>query len=223
MLIKEIHLTEGMYHKDVIFQEGINHIYSHHNSCGKTTLLRLILHGLGFTVPDLNELTLDKCQVKLIIVSGNNVYNTSRNGRYLVVEKNNSESQTYILPRQSNDVLREILQINNNSLIECVLGSMYIDQDRGWSLLNRGKVLGKNSFDIDRFISSFSDDNLISLVEKRSALFNEQKRYKTLISLFDRQRTLENYSTERIDLSVLEALQIDLSTEKVNLSYLKKE
>ena len=212
-----------MYHKDVIFQEGINHIYSHHNSCGKTTLLRLILHGLGFTVPDLNELTLDKCQVKLIIVSGNNVYNTSRNGRYLVVEKNNSESQTYILPRQSNDVLREILQINNNSLIECVLGSMYIDQDRGWSLLNRGKVLGKNSFDIDRFISSFSDDNLISLVEKRSALFNEQKRYKTLISLFDRQRTLENYSTERIDLSVLEALQIDLSTEKVNLSYLKKE
>ena len=223
MLIKEIHLTEGMYHKDVIFQEGINHIYSHHNSCGKTTLLRLILHGLGFTVPDLNELTLDKCQVKLIIVSGNNVYNTSRNGRYLVVEKNNSESQTYILPRQSNDVLREILQINNNSLIECVLGSMYIDQDRGWSLLNRGKVLGKNSFDIDRFISSFSDDNLISLVEKRSALFNEQKRYKTLISLFDRQRTLENYSTERIDLSVLEALQIDLITEKVNLSYLKKE
>lgn len=223
MLIKEIHLTEGMYHKDVIFQEGINHIYSHHNSCGKTTLLRLILHGLGFTVPNLNELTLDKCQVKLIIVSGSNVYNTSRNGRYLVVEKNNSESQTYILPRQSKDVLREILQINNDSLIECVLGSMYIDQDRGWSLLNRGKVLGKNSFDIDRFISSFSDDNLISLVEKRSALFNEQKRYKTLISLFDRQRTLENYSTERIDLSVLEALQVDLSTEKVNLSYLKKE
>ena len=44
-----------------------------------------------------------------------------------------------------------------------------------------------------------------------------------MISLFDRQRTLENYSTERIDLSVLEALQIDLSTEKVNLSYLKKE
>ena len=127
------------------------------------------------------------------------------------------------MPRDSNEVLKELFQINNNQLIECVLGSMYIDQDRGWSLLNRGKVLGRNSFDIDKFISSFSNDQFYSLVEKRNALSNECKKYKKLINLFDRQRTLNNYSIERIDLSVLESLQVSLTTEKANLSYLKKE
>ncbi|QHK17995.1 hypothetical protein JS82_07700 [Methanomassiliicoccaceae archaeon DOK] len=222
MLIKEIHLIEGSFEKHIVFDNGINHIFSGNNSCGKTTLIRFILHGLGFAIPDLNQLSMDQCHVKMIIESGTHTIHTSRKDQYITV-KHESESKSYRLPRQSNEVLQELFQTDNAGLLECILGAMYIDQDKGWSLLNRGKVIGKNIFDIDKFLSSFTNGDVYALVDKRNALSNELKRYKKLISLFDRQRTLENYSTDGVDLRTLESLQIQLSSEKSIMSTLKKE
>ena len=43
-------------------------IHSNNNSVGKTTLVRLILYGMGYAIPSTRGLNFDKLNVKLTLI-----------------------------------------------------------------------------------------------------------------------------------------------------------
>lgn len=223
MWIKSIHLTEDEMQKTIDFNPGMNIIHSEVNSCGKTTLIRCILYGLGFSIPDLNGFRMDRCHVSMIIVQDDVEVNVCRSGKTVVVNVDSGHSYTYILPGQSGDLFGRIFGITDATLIENILGAMYIDQDKGWSLLNRGKVIGQNKFNIENFISCFYPEELEKLVRQRDALSVELKRQKQLLSLFDKQKKIDDYHADDPDLRVLESLQIKLTEIRMEKNRLKNE
>ena len=51
MIFKSITIKEGIYERKIEFTDEVNLVYSEQNSRGKTTLLRLMLYGLGYDIP----------------------------------------------------------------------------------------------------------------------------------------------------------------------------
>ena len=67
MIIRSIHLQEGAFEKDICFDDGVNLVHSARNSRGKTTLMRFILYGLGYSIPGTKKIRFPRCHVKLTI------------------------------------------------------------------------------------------------------------------------------------------------------------
>ena len=65
MIFKSISIKEGIYERKIEFTDEVNLIYSEQNSRGKTTLLRLMLYGLGYDIPSTRKLKFDKCYIEL--------------------------------------------------------------------------------------------------------------------------------------------------------------
>ena len=51
-----IYIKEGIYQKKIDFKDGVNLIFSKKNSRGKTTLLRILLYGLGYSIPNTKKM-----------------------------------------------------------------------------------------------------------------------------------------------------------------------
>lgn len=43
---------------------------------------------------------------------------------------------------------------------------MYVDQDKGWTLLNRGTVIGKIKFSIEELLAGLNGIDIDDLIEK---------------------------------------------------------
>lgn len=218
MRILKISIQHEKKCKAIEFSSDSTLIFSVFNSCGKTTLLRFILHSLGFTIPSLSGLKMEECSVVATIQKDDGLLiHLFRKGKdYKIVEGN--QETFYRLPRQLNEVLSSIFGIDMSKLSQFVLGSMYIDQDRGWTLLNRGSVIGRNKFQIDAFMSMFCGNDAISTLEKRDALESERNRYRELVHLFDRQKTLDNVSRNDVDTTVVESLQGEIDILNIRLN-----
>lgn len=83
-----------------------------------------------------------------------------------------------------------MFKIDNPVVIENLLGAMYIDQDKGWSLLNRGKTIGTNMFNVESFLSGLCSKDYKEIENKINIVESKIQRYKTLldISEFKRQQ-----------------------------------
>jgi len=68
------------------FGEAVNVIFSKKNSVGKTTLLRLIMHSLGYSVPSTRGICFSDYETVLTIAdSNNNNFVLTRNKDYIDV------------------------------------------------------------------------------------------------------------------------------------------
>ena len=222
MWIKHICIEEPPNKKEFTFHPGINLIHSHNNSYGKTTLLRFILYGLGFTIPNLEKLHMEQCFVTITVIHGDRTIIINRHESDISVEEFN-EKTYYRTPRELMAARSKIFNSDNKQLLESILGAMYIDQERGWTLLNRGKVIGSNEFQIESFLNSIAKDDVESLIIEKNKLSRELERYKQLLTLSDRQRTIDDFDKKRINLSEIESVQTSLDSLNIQLKSLKKE
>jgi hypothetical protein len=55
---------------------------------------------------------------------------------------------------------------------------IYIDQDKGWTLLNRGKCIGNNRFDVNDFIASLSGIDVERINLEIKNIDTEIKKYQ---------------------------------------------
>lgn len=66
-----------------------------------------------------------------------------------------------------------LLNIQSLYLTSAILGCYYIDQEKGWTLLNRGSVIGRINFNIEKFLLSIEKgnefDDLIFQIENLEA------------------------------------------------------
>ncbi|MCW6677702.1 hypothetical protein NH286_00855 [Anaerococcus sp. NML200574] len=197
MIIKEIIIKEGIFQRKFIFDDRNNLIYSNHNSCGKTTLLRCILYGFGYKIPPTKNFKFSKCETELLLSETN--YGKIKLFRYnedSITLEYDSKSEVYVLPEQHIDVLKIIFDTENIQLLNNILGAHYFDQEKGWTLLNRGVVIGSIRFNIEELVRGLNDVDCSKLIEEQKKLKNKIEKYKQIDKIIEYKNNVEqqNYS-----------------------------
>ncbi len=198
MIIKKFELNNFIdKEKTITFINDYNIVYSEKNSTGKTTFLRSLLYSLGFSIPNTQKVKFSNYQFLLEIEVNGNIKNIVRNKSFIKV--NNVE---FVLPAETNSVLSEIFEIDNIELLKNLLGCFYIDQEKGWTLLNRGVVIGDIRFYIEDFLRGLNDKNNIKEKLELAKVNSEINKYKQMwdiseyqkqLNIADNQLTYETY------------------------------
>ena len=195
MVINYLEIINGFENKIFNFKNGFNQIYSLENSKGKTTLLRILLHSMGYQVPaTVGFKSFDKITTKLSITNNNQKIIVERYGPnvQLIVGE---QKFNYILPIQENELHSMIYGINDALILDNILATFYIDQDKGWTLLNRGKIVGNNRFNIEDFITGLSEKDVSQITLEIEKIEAELKKYRFLLETAEYKKELEHNDT----------------------------
>lgn len=231
MIIKSIHIKEGLFSRKVDFSEGANLVHSRQNSKGKTTLLRFLLYSLGYSIPNTKNIKFERCEVQTVIISERiGEITLLRTENAYIVMVTNTGRTTFVLPEQQNELHSIIFGTDNADILGNLLGVFYVDQEKGWTLLNRGVVIGSIHFKIEELIRGLSGRNCTSLIQQESMLSRELSKYKQMFSVAQYQETIETeegslaveHYDEKID-SELEQLQIRQKALKRELRRIDRE
>lgn len=220
MIISNLEITEGIFHKKVEFTEDVNLIFSTNNSVGKTTLIRFLLYALGYHIPSTKGINFEKCTCKIKIQTDNNEYLIIRGVNYLDVNTRDGKT-TYILPNEHNQFISNVIGTNNQDLLNNLLGVIYIDQEKGWTLLNRGVVIGKIRFNIEQFVRGLSEKDCTELFNRLESVDVELKKYKQMFNLSEYQKGVSHLQGNIYHESLEENIKkeiLGLQLEKGNLT-----
>jgi hypothetical protein len=199
-------INHGMFHEKFSFSKGFNIVYSKKNGVGKTTLLRLLMYSLGYQIPSIRGINFDKCECDLEIVNEkNHICHIQREQRIIVLVQNN-EIKNYSLPDDLHEIHMQIFGITNNEILDNLLGAYYIDQEKGWTLLNRGKVIGKIPFNIEKLIRGLSERSCEDLELELSKIKRELQKYRYMFDVAQYQADINARG---------ENIAFDTSTEEI--------
>lgn len=184
MIIKELILKEGMETNIDLFSEKRNIIYSSTNTKGKSTYLRLMFYALGYPIPNMKGVNYNDISTEITFSEKDNEYIVNREGDllYLNVDDN---TMTFTLPSEHLAFLSYIFGYENIKILKNLLGFMYVDQDKGWSLLNRGTVIGKIKFSIEELLSGLNDVDIDNLLEQKSKLQLDKDKYMAMLNIHE--------------------------------------
>lgn len=177
-------------------------IYSSRNSKGKTTLLRFILYGMGYAIPATKrigdfanyrvELQLKDCSIIRIV----------RKGRFCEVFYNNGDCEKYVLPECQYALQNHLFSLDSDIILANLLAVFYIDQEKGWTMLNRGKIIGNIRFKVEDFVGAIAEHKAEQLRYSLECIKLEIKKHKNMLLVADLQTPLGGDSFEQIDNSV---------------------
>ncbi len=184
MIIQSIRIKEGFAERTFDFTGSVNLIFSKENSKGKTTLLRFILYSLGYNIPNTRKIRFDRCEVVTTIhVDNVGKMVLSRYSNYFIEATVADEKKTYILPDQLHDLHKVIFGTDNTDVLNNILGAIYADQEKGWTLLNRGTAIGSIRFNIEELIRGLSGCDCSDLIRKETQLSKELSKYRQMASV----------------------------------------
>ena len=184
MKIRSIRIKEGLAERVVNFSDRVNLIHSKENSKGKTTLMRFLLYSLGYNIPNTKKIKFERCEVESHIsteFSGELVL--ARYSLDHIIVNKDGENKTYVLPAQLHEVHELIFGTNNRSVLNNLLGAFYVDQEKGWTLLNRGVVIGSNRFNIEELIRGLANCDCSELIRQEAQLSRELSKYRQMFSV----------------------------------------
>ncbi|MBD5526172.1 MAG: hypothetical protein HDR04_17490 [Lachnospiraceae bacterium] len=186
MKLKNFEVREIGFGEDVLislFIEDRHIFYSEKNSKGKTTLVRFLIFSLGFSIPSTKKVDMKKYVTYLTLESDDNreLYLIRKNDEFKISYED-GVSLNYDLgtKMEQYNALSMVFQCNNLNLLENILPIFYIDQDKGWRLVNRGAVIGDNSFNIENFILALDDNVEEDIAAEIKVLKNEVERYEAI-------------------------------------------
>lgn len=183
MKIRSINIKNQDLERHIEFDEKINLIYSKDNSKGKTTLLRVLLFGLGYNIPATDGMkTFDNLDIELELSNNDKEFKLVRHGDIIELQFQD-EKLNYLLPEQITELHSFIFEIDDEIILNNLLATFYIDQEKGWTLLNRGIIIGKNRFNVDDFISALSDKEVSDINNEIKSIADELRKYKSLKSI----------------------------------------
>ena len=155
MIIKELKLYEG-YEKNLdTFSQKRNLIYSEENTKGKSTYLRLLFYALGYPIPSTKGINFSNIDTEIILVEKGQRYTVKRDKNLLTLLYDDSKVN-FTLPSEHVSFLSHIFKYDNVKVLNNLLGFIYVDQDKGWTLLNRGVVIGKIRFSIEELLAGLN-------------------------------------------------------------------
>ncbi len=167
------------------FASKFNLIYSKKNSQGKTTLLRFILFALGYNVPATEGIgNFDKYSFEMGITKNSKDLKLYRKAAKFIIEEGKNTTE-FTLPEQQFDMQGILFDVEDFLILENLLAIFYIDQEKGWTMLNRGKIIGNNRFNIEDYISGLSGKDLSELHLKIEKVKEEIKKYNYLLKIVE--------------------------------------
>lgn len=224
MIFKSIYLKEGFFERKITFSESVNLIHSVENSCGKTTLLRFMLYALGYNIPNTRKIKFGRCEVELVIecetVGSISLQRYSGIAIEVIIE---NRKRTFVLPEQQNDLHKIIFGTGNVDILENLLGAFYVDQEKGWTLLNRGVVIGSIHFKIEELIRGLAGCDCSGLIRKEAQLSSEMAKYKQMFSVAQYRKTLDEEAGELVTDSYEEESDIAVNQFLLRKARLKSE
>lgn len=185
MIIQYIKLKEGAVESMDYFHVGLNLLTSRgRNSVGKSTYCRLLFYALGYAVPSTEDIKFEKLYTEIGVVAGGEEYRIKRIKNELRIENNDSSfKKRYTLPNDHTAFLTFVFGVDNPEIAKNMLGLMYIDQEKGWTLLNRGKVIGNIRFSIDELMAALEGVDCEELFVKRNSLLEAIDKYESLVKM----------------------------------------
>ena len=208
--------------KEVDFASKVNIIYSDRNSTGKTTLLRAILHTLGFPVPNTELIRFEDYEFKLELTHNGTHLLVIRKGNLLIIN-----GQEFDLPVDQRAAHSFLFGISNAEILSNLLGTIYFDQEKGWTLLNRGTIIGINRFNVESFFRGLKEDESdesYQMVEKISALNKKIAQYKLILNVAEYQATLNQDIKHNLDFQTYQqGLDSALVEKRIQLQNVEEE
>lgn len=182
MKIQSLKLFDGMYYGEYKFSD-VTVLFSEHNHVGKTTLLRCILYALGYPIPSTRRISFERMNFELrgTVTSGLE-FELKRHQATIVLKKEGEECR-YSLPYDHSMLLNELFEIKDLYVVDNVLGAFYIDQEKGWTLLNRGKVVGNIRFNIEDFLRGLTGRPCVEEKNELDAVQRELRKYKQMLEV----------------------------------------
>lgn len=223
MIFHSLKIIEGMFERNIDFSEKSNLIYSKKNSTGKTTLIRFLLYSLGYAIPSTKNIRFEKCITEVCLSCPLGKIVILRNGEYIEICYDNNARENFVLPTDQTILHSKIFATENNDLLNNILGVFYVDQEKGWTLLNRGIVIGKIRFNIEQLVRGLSDRNCDELSKELRSVEQQLFKYKQMFRVAEYQQKLKEsdnniiYETKNEEderaLEILKSEIISLETE----------
>ena len=182
MFIKELKLQEGIFSSSDTF-EKTTLIYSQKNTKGKSTYLRLMFYSLGYQIPSMKGVEYSNIYTELVLNERGEDFYINRAVNTISVKTKDSDEIIYSLPYEHNAFLAYIFDNNKIKVLNNIIGIMYVDQEKGWSLLNRGTVIGRNKFNIEELIAGLAGIDCDELLEKKRILKDNEKKYQAMLDI----------------------------------------
>ncbi len=227
MIIKSIHLKEGLFERNITFSDSANLVFSERNTRGKTTLLRSLLYGLGYSIPNTRRLKFDRCEITLTIEAdaAGSVTLFRNNTAFIEAQyKRTGEKITYVLPEQQQELHSKLWGIENTDILNNLLGAFYVDQEKGWTLINRGVVIGSIHFNIEELIRGLSNTDCSELIAEEARVARDLGKYRQMFSVAQYRESLSDSADSLVPDSYedeisteIDKLQIDLQRSRAEL------
>ena len=189
MKLIEFTLKEGFIQKTVQFSETANIIYSKKNAVGKTTFLRAIFYALGYSIPSTKGIKFDGMEFWITVVNNGKRYKLYRHASYLSIDDGNSRVD-YSLPTDWYEIYSTLTGCNNRDILDNLLGAAYMDQEKGWTLLNRGKVIGNIPFNIEALVRGLGGKECADELLQLEAVKRQLKKYEYMHSVAEYQEAI---------------------------------
>lgn len=209
--------------KYVFFDKTI--ISSSKNSVGKSTLLRLLFYGLGYPVPGTYRLPFRKLKVEIKFERDGRKYLVYRHNKYLELRENHKLILTESISSDMSTWFSYIWNINSPEVLNNVLGAIYMEQDKGWTLLNRGKVIGNIRFNLRDLLIGLSDQSseILRVIEEKNKLKKVQDKVRRILDINEITNEGAGDTTEdNMELKSQEQMK-ELNNLRVKAKYLKKK
>ena len=131
MKIQSLHLYDGLMVGDYDLGD-MTIVTSVHNRAGKTTLLRCLLYALGYPIPPMRGLSFEKMFFEITILgeSGDKMLLKRSNATIELVHCTSGKTDTYSLPTDRNRLHQIIFGIENETVLDNLLGAFYLDQEK---------------------------------------------------------------------------------------------
>lgn len=224
MRIDNIRICEGMFERVISFSPTANLIHSKNNSCGKTTLLRFMLYGLGYQVPNTRKIRFGNCEVQMLVFSEKyGKLTLERNTSSILQLTKNGEKTTFVLPDQEDQLHAIIFNTDEPDVLHNLLGSFYVDQEKGWTLLNRGIVIGSIRFSIEELVRGLSGIDCKSLIEQEKGLNRQISKYNQMASVAAYREQLQEEQGSLLNDTYEDSMDAELDILIVEQTRLKKE
>ncbi|MCR4702200.1 MAG: hypothetical protein K5665_00900 [Saccharofermentans sp.] len=224
MIVRSIKIVEGLYSKTIEFDSFANLIHSSSNSQGKTTLIRFLLYSLGYSIPNTKNVKFERCSVEVDVffetVGDIRLKRTAINHIVLLM---NDEETTYVLPEQLNDLQALLFGNNNYDVLNNLLGAFYVDQEKGWTLLNRGVVIGSIHFNIEELVRGLSGRDCSDLIKREKSLSSELGKYRQMFSVAKYQETIQQNQGDLVVEHYDEIINTEIEQLVIQKNQLKKE
>ena len=189
MIVKSLMIKEGNFCKNIEFSKFVNIIYSKKNTVGKTTLLRILLFALGYPIPNTKKMKFEKCEITCNLITHDGEYVINRNNDYLEVN-HYSNVENYLLPDELYKFHSKIFNTNNLDILSNILGALYFDQEKGWTMLNRGTIIGNIAFNIEHLVRGLADIDCRDLENKLKEVESNLIKYKKLYNIAEYQNEI---------------------------------